>query len=25
VHEGNSMHGLQIAQRCIHTGDRASC
>jgi hypothetical protein len=23
VHEGNSMHGLQIAQRCIHTG--ASC
>jgi hypothetical protein len=23
--EGDSMHGMQIAQRCINTGDRASC
>jgi len=22
--EGNSMHGMQIAQRCINTGDCAS-
>jgi hypothetical protein len=23
--KGNSMHGMQIAQGCINTGDFASC